>query len=155
MPSRLRKEIRQGRPFSSREEEAFLTLQRTANAHFQALSSFLRSFEVTPTQYNVLRILRGAHPDSLPCHEVGDRMVTTVPDVTRLLDRLETRGLVARSRDTEDRRVVRAAVTERGLRLLVSIDQPLAAWLEELLAHLGGRRLQELVRLLDEARDRC
>lgn len=152
MVSRLRGEIRQPSPFESLEEEAFLNLQRTANLHLQALSRFLRPFGVTPTQYNALRILRGSHPEALPCSEVGERMVTPVPDVTRLLDRLEARGLVRRWRDAGDRRVVLAKISKQGLGLLAEIDRPLSEWLRALLGPLGVRKLRSLVRRMEEAR---
>jgi DNA-binding MarR family transcriptional regulator len=152
MSSRLRREIRQRKPFASLHEEAFLNLQRTANLHFQELGRFLRPYGLTPTQYNALRILRGSHPEALPCTEVGERMVTPVPDVTRLLDRLEARDLVARSRDASDRRVVRASITRAGRRLVSRIDEPLADWLVERLDFLGVRRLTAMIRLMEEAR---
>ncbi len=152
MASRLKAEIQQRGPFHSPQEEAFLNLQRTANLQFQALSRFLRSFGVTPTQYNALRILRGSHPERLPCKEVGERMVTPVPDVTRLLDRLEIRGLIERSRDTRDRRVVLAAISKTGLELLGEIDRPLADWLVKLLAPLSEEELRSLIRLAEASR---
>lgn len=155
MPGRLKKEIRQRRPFRSLQEEAFLNLQRTANLQLQALSRFLRANEVTPTQYNALRILRGSHPESLPCKEVGKRMVTPVPDVTRLLDRLEARGLVERQVDGRDRRVVLAGISAVGLELLTAIDDPLDRWLIELLEPLSDRELSTLIRLAEKCRSRA
>lgn len=152
MSESLRREIRQTRPFASREEEVLLELQRTANVVDQALLHFFRRWDLTPTQYNVLRILRGARPGDLPCREVGDRMVTAVPDVTRLLDRLEVRDLVERRRDASDRRVVRAAVTRPGLELLADIDAPLQELVGRLLGPLGAERLADLEQLLEETR---
>lgn len=150
--SLLQEEIRQSRPFVSREEEAFLNLQRTANALLQSITRSLKSFDLTPTQYNVLRILRGSHPETLTCGDIGDRMVTPDPDVTRLLDRLEKRGLVERARDTIDRRVVRAGITEEGLTLLSQLDSPVPDWLDALLGHLAEEELETLTRLLEKAR---
>lgn len=150
--SLLQEEIRQTRPFVSREEEAFLNLQRTANALLQAVTRSLKGFDLTPTQYNVLRILRGSHPETLTCGDIGERMVTPDPDVTRLLDRLENRGLVERARDTVDRRVVRAGITAEGLVLLEELDGPVPGWLRELLGHLGEDELETLTRLLERAR---
>ena len=152
MNSRLQREIRQRRPFRSLHEEAFLNLQRTANFQLQALSRFLGPFDVTPTQYNTLRILRGSHPDRLPCKEVGRRMVTPLPDVTRLLNRLAARALIERSVDSRDRRVVLAGITAPGLALLAEIDRPLDRFLIELLADLENGELVELVRMLEIGR---
>ena len=152
MPSRLRREIRQDRPFVNRAEEAFLNLQRTAHVLGQRLGQFLRSFRLSPPQYNALRILRGAHPSPLPCKEVATRMVTPMPDVTRLLDRLEDRGLVSRCRSTGDRRIVEATISGLGLELLARIDAPLADWMEEALGGLGDRELDALIGLLERGR---
>jgi DNA-binding MarR family transcriptional regulator len=150
--SLLQEEIRQSRPFVSREEEAFLNLQRTANALLQSVTRSLKGFDLTPTQYNVLRILRGSHPETLTCGDIGERMVTPDPDVTRLLDRLENRDLVQRARDTVDRRVVRTGISAEGLALLEELDGPVPEWLRELLGHLGGDELETLTRLLERAR---
>ena len=106
-----KEEIPKGKPSRSLGEEAFLNLQRTADAFMRGFEETLRPFGLTQTQYNVLRILRGARPHGLPCRELGERMITRDPDVTRLLDRLETRGLVARSRDAKDRRVIFTRIT--------------------------------------------
>ena len=101
----------------------------------------------------MLRILRGSHPDGLPCGEVGDRMVTPLPDVTRLLDRLAERRLVARDRDPGDRRVVVARITERGRDRLADLDQPLADWLEQSLGDLAAADLERLIGLLERLRE--
>jgi DNA-binding MarR family transcriptional regulator len=148
----LNQEIRQARPFVSLEEEAFLAVQRTASLLMQALGRELRRHDLTPPLYNVLRILRGAEPESLTCGEIGERLVSPGPDVTRLLDRLEQRELVARFRDAEDRRIVRARITEKGVALLDELDQPVEETLHGLLGHLGPEKLRRLVRLLEEAR---
>lgn len=153
MTGRLQKEIQQTRPFDSAQEEAFLNLQRTGNALFQALTRFLKKYRLTPTQYNVLRILRGAHPKTLTCGDIGERLVTPDPDVTRLLDRLEKRSLVSRSRDTADRRVVRGAITEEGLELLGRLDEPLPTFVRDLLGNLDSDELDTLIRLLEKARE--
>ena len=117
MSRALGEEIQQRKPFVSLEEEAFLGLQRTASLLLQALGRELKGQDLTPAQYNTLRILRGAEPDALTCGgltcgEIGDRLVSPGPDVTRLLDRLEQRGLITRLRDPEDRRVVRAVARD-------------------------------------------
>lgn len=151
---RLKEEIHQQRPFDSPQEEAFLNLLRTTSLLQQSLARELKTWRLTPTQYNVLRILRGAHPETLPCQEVGARMVTPQPDVTRLLDRLEARGLVSRSRDMPDRRVVRATITDEGLGLLVRLDGPVRRWLGDTLGHFARTELGQAVRFLELARSR-
>jgi len=153
MSRALSQEIRQQKPFVSLEEEAFLGLQRTASLLLQSLGRELKGHDLTPAQYNTLRILRGAGPDALTCGEIGDRLVSPGPDVTRLLDRLEQRGLVTRLRDAEDRRIVRARITEQGLGLLDTLDEPVGRLLARLLGNLGQERLQTFVALLDEARE--
>ena len=126
MPDRLRAEIHQDDPFDSPEEEVFLNLQRTAAILTGRFAAELRAWGLTPAQYNVLRILRGAGPGGRTCGEVGERLVAPGPDVTRLIDRLERAGLVARERDEADRRVVRARIRRDGLARLGS-DFPLDA----------------------------
>jgi DNA-binding MarR family transcriptional regulator len=153
MSGNLGREIHQEKPFASLEEEAFLGLQRTASLLLQSLGRALKGHDLTPAQYNTLRILRGAEPDALTCGEIGERLVSPGPDVTRLLDRLEQRGLVTRLRDGEDRRVVRARITAPGLDLLAALDEPVGRMLGELLGNLGQDRLRTLVALLGEARN--
>ena len=151
---RLRREIQQRRPFASPAEEAFLNLLRTAFTLERRHAAFLEPFGVTPTQYNALRILAGSHPRPLPCRTIGSRMVTPVPDVTRLVRRLEGKGLVRRRRDRLDRRVVAVAITAAGRRRLAAIEAPLADWLETHLGRLGDRELQRLSRSLERLRRR-
>jgi DNA-binding MarR family transcriptional regulator len=153
MTSLLQKEIRQTRPFVSMEEEAFLNLQRTANTLLQAITRSLKSYDLTPTQYNVLRILRGSYPETLTCGDIGARMVTPDPDVTRLLDRLEKRELVRRARDTADRRVVRAGITAIGLEVLEQLDDPVPEWLNGCLGHLSKAELTTIIELMEKARE--
>lgn len=148
----LSREIHQEKPFVSLEEEAFLSLQRTASLLLQALGRELKGHDLTPAQYNTLRILRGAEPDALTCGEIGERLVSPGPDVTRLLDRLEERGLVTRLRDAEDRRVVRARITEDGIDLLTGLDEPVGRILGRLLGPLEKERLRTLIALLEEVR---
>ena len=152
MNSRLQREIRQERPFAGVEEEAFLNLQRTAAVLMQAFGAELKPLGVTPTQYNALRILRGARPDGLPCKEVGSRLVTPVPDVTRLLDRLESRSLISRGRAVRDRRVVEVRIAQAGLDLLRGSEALVAAWVGQEMGLLGKGDLQVLVRLLERLR---
>lgn len=155
MTGRLGTEIRQGKPFDSLEEEAFLSLQRTAALLLRAVARELEAHDLTPAQYNALRILHGAGPDTLTCGEVGDRLVSPGPDVTRLLDRLEKQGLVQRLRDEQDRRVVRARITERGTDLVEEIGGPVDRVLRDVLGHLGKSDLRQLVDLLERAREQA
>src|ERR1700694_5664766 len=105
------------------EEAAFLDLLRTADMLSRGLVQILKTEDISATQYNVLRILRGAL-EGLPCGEIASRMITRDPDVTRLLDRLEKRGLISRCRETRDRRSVMARITPQGLKLLARLDEP-------------------------------
>ncbi len=148
----LRSEIKQKKPFASRDDEVFLNLQRTAEALLWREMEFLKQYEITPQQYNVLRILRGAGANGLSCREIGERMVTRDPDMTKLLDRLEARELTARARDARDRRVVISRITEKGHKLLDDITPSLTRHIKGLFAHMGARRLDSLNELLEEAR---
>lgn len=150
----IQDEIKQNKPFPSLEAEAALALLRTADQLEARVAEVLKPHGLSPTQYNALRILRGAGAEGLPCSEIGERMISRDPDITRLLDRLERRGLVARSRDPEDRRVVKAQILPPGLVLLKSLDRPLEQFQRASLGHLGERRLRELIRLLGTARQR-
>ena len=137
------KSARRGCP----EEAAFLDLLRTTDMLSRGLIQVLKAEDLSPTQYNVLRILRGA-PDGLPCGEIASRMITRDPDVTRLLDRLEKRGLISRCRETKDRRTVMARITPEGLELLARLDEPVQAAHRKQLGHLGRERLRALTELL-------
>jgi len=136
------------------EEAAFLDLQRTCDLLSRSLVQVLKTEELSPTQYNVLRILRGS-PEGLPCGEIANRMITRDPDITRLLDRLEKRGLISRWRETKDRRVVMAKITSDGLKLLRRLDDPVEEAHRSQLGHLGKDRLRALAELLAEARARA
>ncbi len=136
------------------EEEAFVSLARTVDSLLQGVVATLKTAGLSATQYNVLRILRGARPDGLACREIGERMITRDPDVTRLLDRLEQRGLVARTRERDDRRVITTRITDEGLRLLQQLDQPIADMHTQQLGHLGETKLRTLLTLLEEARSK-
>ena len=129
----------------------FLDLLRTTDMLSRGLLKILSREDLSSTQYNVLRILRGA-PEGLPCGEIAKRMITRDPDVTRLLDRLERRGLVLRSREARDRRTVRARVTPGGLKLLGRLDIPVRQAHRRQLGHLGRGRLRLLMKLLRDAR---
>jgi DNA-binding MarR family transcriptional regulator len=139
------------RALSSPEEAAFLELCRTTDMLSRSLSGLLKTEDLSATQYNVLRILRGA-PEGLACGEIGNRMITRDPDITRLLDRLEKRSLISRCRETKDRRMVMARITPAGLSLLARIDQPVQDAHRSQLGHLGRQRLRLLTQLLQAAR---
>jgi DNA-binding MarR family transcriptional regulator len=152
--SRLKEELKQKAPFSSLEEEVVLSLQRTARLVLDPWALFLRErSNLRPSQYNVLRILRGSHPRGLRCGEIAERTITRDPDVTRLIDHLEKRGLVRRERYSKDRRVVMVGITEAGLSTLAELDDAVAEMPRALLGHLGRERLQRLAELLEAARD--
>jgi DNA-binding MarR family transcriptional regulator len=152
MPGRLQREIKQSRPFECLEVEATVSLARTADALLRDLEGPLKDAGLSPTQYNVLRILRGAGPAGLACREIAERMITRDPDITRLLDRLERQGLVERRREMHDRRVVTTRIRPAGLQLLKSLDRPVVELNRRRLGHLGPRRLRALIALLDAAR---
>jgi DNA-binding MarR family transcriptional regulator len=149
----LQAELKQRVPFRSREQEAYLSLLRTSDALQASVEARLREFGLTGTQYNALRILRGAEPEGLPCSEIGERMITRDPDITRLLNRLEKRGLVARARAKADRRVIYGKITAAGLKLLREMDAPIEQHGREMLKHVGQEKLRELIDLLERVRD--
>lgn len=150
--NRLAKELKIGTGFESLEQETFLQVVRTADRLLTQAGDFFKPLDLSPTSYNVLRILRGAGPKGLACGEIGDRLLTRVPDVTRLLDRLELKALVARTRLTNDRRVVVARITARGLRLLARIDKPLASMHRQQFSHMKPEDLGKLCALLESVR---
>ncbi len=133
------------------EEAAFLDLLRTSDMLSRGLVQVLKTEDLSATQYNVLRILRGT-PEGLPCGEIASRMITRDPDVTRLLDRLEKRGLISRCREAKDRRTVMARITPDGLKLLSRLDEPVQAAHRKQLGHLGRERLRALTELLRVSR---
>jgi DNA-binding MarR family transcriptional regulator len=133
------------------EEAAFLDLLRATDMLSRGLIPVLKTEDLSMTQYNVLRILRGA-TEGLPCGEIANRMITRDPDITRLLDRLEKRGLIARSRETRDRRMVTARITPHGLKLLGRLDEPVQEAHRKQLGHLGRERLRALTELLQASR---
>ena len=148
----LKREIAQERPFSSKEEEALLNLLRTSDCLHRAFQRETRKWGITSTQYNVLRILRGAHPQGLTCTAIGDRMITAEPDITRLLARMKALKLIRQQRDKRDRRVVWTQISPAGLELLQKMDPKVVEMPHELLGHLSGTELDELIRLLELAR---
>ncbi len=148
----LQQELRMKREFSSPEEELNLNLQRTVGLLSKPVFGLLKAHGLSPAQYNILRILRGQADGRLPCRQIGLRMVTREPDVTRLLDRLEKDGLAQRLRSDADRRVVMISITAAGLRLLASLDEPMRQIHRDSLGHLARAEIRELNRLLVKAR---
>jgi DNA-binding MarR family transcriptional regulator len=152
MSPALKDELKQKRPFHSLAEEAFLNVARTAAVLEHDLSRALRPHGITLTQYNVLRILRGAGAAGLCRNEVGERLVTRVPDVTRLLDRMEEMKLIARERGTDDRRYVTTTIARRGLDLVNRLDAEVGALQERRFSHLDKAETRTLVDLLTRLR---
>lgn len=151
----LQQEIKKKHPFDSPEQEAFLNLLRTTDQLQAEFSRLFALHALSGPQYNVLRILRGAGGDGLPCLEIAGQMITRMPDITRLVDRLETAGLVERSRTDTDRRVVLVKITPGGLELLAKLDQPVLETHKKVMANLTEDELRELARLLTKARSNC
>jgi DNA-binding MarR family transcriptional regulator len=150
---RLRRIIKQRKPFQSLQQEVFLEVLRTGHALVQDLVDLLKPYGLTQPQYNVLRILRGAGASGLPTGEVGARMVASrEPDVTRLLVRMERSGLVHRERDPDNRRIVTARITREALRVLKALDQPVLDMHADQLKHMTRRELEQLATLLERAR---
>ncbi len=148
---KLSERIKQAR-FASPAQEALLNILVTSSWVLSELSALMAPFGVTPTQYNVLRILRGSHPEKLPCSEIGRRMLDRMPDVTRLLNRLERAGLVTRTRSSHDRRVVEVGITEKGLELLARMQPVVDEAQERLMRRLSPEELRLLSDLLDRLR---
>ncbi|HUP41440.1 MAG TPA: MarR family transcriptional regulator [Vicinamibacterales bacterium] len=151
-PKTLRDELKMGKPFKSLEEEAILSIARTAAVIEHGGAEAFKPYGLTTTQYNVLRILRGAGQEGLCRNEVGERLVTKVPDVTRLLDRMEAAGLIVRERGERDRRFVATRITDKALKLLEKIDRELPAMHARQLGHVSQKRLRELISILEEIR---
>jgi DNA-binding MarR family transcriptional regulator len=153
MVSSLRDEIKQKRAFSSREQEAYLNVIRTAAAFTADVEQLLKPYGLTGAQYNVLRILRGAEK-GLCRNEVRDRMLTRMPDMTRLLDRMEAVGLVKRVRSEEDRRQVATHITAAGRKLLADATRSIDELHQRQLGHMSQKQLHSLIDLLTLARNR-
>lgn len=150
--SALQKEMRQKKPFRSRNQEALISIVRTADLLKRQFRAF-ESFGVTAQQYNVLRILRGARPEPLPTMEIAERMIENTPGITGLLDRLEEKGLVMRVRDADDRRCSRCSITARGLELLKEMDGPVSEAEEEAFSMLEPADVDRLIKILDVVRE--
>jgi len=148
----LQQELRMTRKFSSPEEELNLNLQRTVGLLSRPMLRYVKAHGLSPAQYNILRILRGQADGRLPCRQIGLRMVTREPDVTRLLDRLEKDGLVDRVRSDTDRRVVLISITAAARKLLAELDEPMRQIHRDSLGHLTRAEIREMNRLLVKAR---
>jgi len=147
----LAEALKQTKPFDSKEEEVVLALQHTAARIIEPWAKFLKTTAgLTGSQYNVLRILRGAHPARLTCTDISARMIARDPDVTRLVDRLLEGGLVDRAREQRDRRVVEVGITAAGLAVLAKLDPAVKAFPKAVIGHLGQKRLKQLGALLQD-----
>jgi len=153
VPGKLQEELKQTRPFARIEEEAVLNVMRTAEVIERVLSDFLKGFDLSPVQYNVLRILRGAEPAGATCSQIGERLLTRDPDITRLLDRMELRGWIERERSREDRRAVITRVSETGMQLVNRIDRPIEAMNQSKMGRFGHDDLAVLVTTLERVRE--
>jgi DNA-binding MarR family transcriptional regulator len=153
MVGNLKDEIKQAKPFESLEAEVVLNVLRTSDAVSRGLEELLKREGISPNQYNVLRILRGAGERGLCHREVADRMITRDPDITRLVDRLERRGLVLRNRDSRDRRVITVRTTSAGLKALEDLDGCVGDYHRNLLKHMDKGDLRKLLELLERARE--
>lgn len=148
MAPALRNELKQRKPFGSLHQEAQLNLERTHAVLADAFDRMLKPYGISSTQYNVLRILRGAESTGLCRNEIRDRLVTRMPDVTRLLDRMEEAGLVTRARDEDDRRLVKTRLTATGRELVDRLDAPVEEEHRRALGHLSETQLRTLIELL-------
>lgn len=154
MAKGLRDEIQQTKPFRSSYEEGVLNIIRTASILSDNGAQLFKPFGITPAQYNVLRILKGSEADGMCRNEVRDRMLTRMPDMTRMLDRMEDAGLVERVRDSRDRRHVTTHITTSGKKLLKDLEGVVAEKHREMLGHMSEKDLKMLTELLTKARNR-
>jgi DNA-binding MarR family transcriptional regulator len=150
--SKLQEELKKKEPFASAEQEAVLNLFRTSDRIQIRFARLFRRHKLTPSQYNILRILR-AEGEPMPSLEIAERTITVVPGITGLIDRLEKAGLVARTRCDRDRRVVYVTITEQGQQVLADLDEPVLALHKEVLGRLSAAEVTELSRLLEKARE--
>lgn len=153
MSPSLQQDLRQTKPFSSLQQEAYLSVVRTTSTLTDQVEDLLKPYGISATQYNVLRILRGAGQGGLCRNELRDRMLTRMPDMTRLLDRMEEAGLVTRSREQEDRRMVLTLITARGRELLGELDRPMGRLHRDQLSKLTDEQLRSLIDLLTLVRE--
>jgi DNA-binding MarR family transcriptional regulator len=152
MPSRLQAELKQTKPFPRRSNEALLSVLRTAALLEHQVNEALRPYGITALQYNVLRILRGAGAHGLCGRDIAERLVSKVPDVSRLLDRMEDMQLLRRERDAADRRHVTARISPKGLRVLEEASPQLEAFERERFGHLDAELLQHVIEGLADIR---
>jgi DNA-binding MarR family transcriptional regulator len=150
--SSLATTLKQNRPFASLEQEVYLSVLRTASELSYAVDQFFRPFDITPSQYNVLRILRGAGADGLCRNEISERMVTATPDMSRLLDRMEKAGWVTRERAEEDRRQVSTHITKSGMELLVKLEKPTSDFVTRLFTGASVSDLKTALKVNDQIR---
>jgi len=153
MSPSLQQDLRQTKPFGSLQHEAYLSVVRTTSTLTDQVEDLLKPYGISGTQYNVLRILRGAGQGGLCRNELRDRMLTRMPDMTRLLDRMEEAGLVTRSREQEDRRMVLTLITARGRELLGELDRPMSRLHRDQLSSLTDEQLRSLIDLLTLVRE--
>jgi DNA-binding MarR family transcriptional regulator len=152
-PGKLQQEVKKRQPFASLEQEAALNLVRTSD-HLQiCFTRLFREHELTPAQYNILRILRG-EGQPLPVLEIAERMITVVPGITGLIDRLERAQFVERRRCAEDRRIIYVALRDKAETLLARLDRPVLELHKQLMGHLSQSELRELIRLLEKTREK-
>ena len=152
MTSKLQLEIKQTKPFLHVKEEVLLNLARTAAVVQHELEQRMRPHGLSSTQYNVLRILRGAGEQGLCQYEIRDRLVAQVPDVPRILSRMEKARWIARTRGSGDKRVMMATITPEGLKLLEHMDSQVVSWADGMMARLNENQLRDLNELLALAR---
>ena len=154
MAKSFARQIKQTRPFVSPEQEAMLAIRRAASSLLAPWEKFLKvEAGLSTSQFNVLRILRGSHPGALTCGEIGERTIARDPDVTRLVDQLIARGLVARARSRADRRVVEVSITAKGLELLRDLDPHSERMPRALIGHVSRSKLRQLAKILAELLD--
>jgi DNA-binding MarR family transcriptional regulator len=139
-----------GKTIRHLEEEAALAVVRKADYFLQRVTDLLKPYGLSPTQYNVLRILRGAGKTGASCKDIGNKLIARDPDVTRLMDRLESRGVLARGRDPEDRRIVVHVLTEDGLALVNELDRPVQELHRATLRGIAPAKLETLIAILEE-----
>jgi DNA-binding MarR family transcriptional regulator len=149
---KIQNELQQKKPFRNLGEEAGLNILRTSDVLTQQLMDVLKPYGLSPTQYNVFRILRGAGSEGICCKAIGDRLITRDPDITRLIDRLEKRGLLVRTRVQEDRRYVTVRLTPSGLDMVNELDEPIRKMSQHAMRNLNAAELQTLINLLEQVR---
>lgn len=150
---KLVEELKMKKPFARPEQEALVSIIATNARIEEIIASILAPFGITRPQFNMLRILRGAHPDGLTCTAINDRLVTKSPDITRLLDRLEEARLVERARGVEDRRQVYTIISKNGLAALAQVDEKIHAFEIDMMNQLSQKEISALIGSLERIRD--